>query len=122
MSDPIDRVIPGDAPVVTPAGEFKPGGVIGPQDVRPVETEMALKEFHQSGLLWWVNHALLWDLGLALSVEYEPLMPGEGENSRRVRRLFVRDHVPPHRIVDHNDGPQYEAFQRWLSVRAGTVR
>lgn len=98
------------------------GGAVGPQDRHPVRTEMSLAEFHQSGLLWWINHALLWDLGLALAMETEPLQPGEGENSRRFSRLFVLDHTPPHRIVDRDDAAQYEAFQRWLSVRVGTIR
>ncbi len=108
--------------VITAAGSTLVGGVVGPQDRHPVPTEMSLAEFHRSGLLWWINHALLWDLGLALAVEHEPLQPGEGENSRRVRRLLVRDHTPPHRIVDRDDAAQYEAFQRWLSVRVGTIR
>lgn len=108
--------------VIDAAGAIIVGGLVGPLDRHPVPTEMPLREFHASGLLWWVNHALLWDLGLALAVEYEPLAPGEGENSRRVKRLFVADHTPPHRIVDRDDAAAYEAFQRWLSVRVGTIR
>lgn len=107
---------------VTPDATVRAGGVVGPQDALPTRTEMSLKDLHQTGLLWWINHTLLWDLGLSLIVEVDTLKPGEGENSRRYVRLFVQDHVPPQRIVDLDDGPQWEAFQRWLSNRAGTVR
>jgi hypothetical protein len=100
-----------------------PGGLVGPQDRTPIATEMPLSEFHHRGLLWWVNKTLLWDLGLALAIEYEPLAPGEGENSRRVKRLFVREYTPPQRIVDReDDAARFEAFMRWLAARAGTVR
>jgi hypothetical protein len=100
----------------------RPGGLVGPADALPTQTEMSLKDFHQNGILWWLNHALLWDLGLALAVDVEPLLPNEGENSRRYQRLFILEHVPPQRIVEADDAKEYEAFQRWLSNRAGTVR
>lgn len=100
------------------------GGTFGPvvDAPQPVSTEMPLKDFQQSGLLWWINKTLLWDLGLALAVEVAPLAPGEGENSRRYVRMFVVDAIPPTRIVDFNDTNEYELLQRWLSNRAGTVR
>lgn len=107
---------------ILPADRVKPTALVGPEAPRPTPTEMALKEFHQSGVLWMINKSLLWDLGLALEVEVEPLRPGEGENSRRYRRLYVRDHVPPTRIVDPTNGhDQWERFQRWLQVRTGRI-
>lgn len=122
MTEPAVPTPSAFAPVVAPGNADRPGGVVGRQDALPTRTEMALKEFHQSGLIWWINKAVLWDVGLALAIEYAPLMPGEGENSRRVTRLYVQDHIPPQRIVDHDDAAQWEAWQRWLSVRVGTVR
>ena len=99
----------------------KPGAIVGPEAPRPSPTEMSLKEFEQNGILWHINHALLWDLGLALAVEVEPLRPGEGENSRRYVRLFIQDYEPPTRIIDPADREQWERFQRWLQVRTGRV-
>lgn len=121
-ADPDRLVTPVTVTTPPQVDGVRPGGLVGPLDAEPVRTEMSLADLHQNGILRWINKALLWDLGLALAVEADPLMPGEGENSRRYTRMFVIDHVPPQRIVDTHDAAQYEAFQRWLSNRAGTVR
>lgn len=110
------------AETVEPSVTLRPGGVVGPQDAFATSTEMSLKDFHQTGLMWWINHALLYDLGLALAVEVAPLKPGDGENSRVYKRMLVLDSIPPHRIQVEDDAKEYEAWQRWLSNRAGTVR
>ena len=39
--------------------------------VTPVWSRMDLAEFHKAGLLWRVNEAVLWPLGLALSMQIE---------------------------------------------------
>jgi len=45
--------------------------VVPDSPVKPVWSRMDLAEFHKAGLLWRVNEAVLWPLGLALSVQIE---------------------------------------------------
>jgi hypothetical protein len=107
--------------IVTSGQTFKPGAIVGPEAPGPTPTEMSLADFHRNGLLWWLNKALLHDLGLELAVEVDALLPNEGENSRRYRRLFIRDFTPPTRIIDPADHESWEAFQRWLQTRTGRI-
>jgi hypothetical protein len=119
---PTETILAGTGSGVQREIMTRAGGVIGPQDANPVQTFMPLKDFDQNGIRWWINKTLLWDMGLSLEVEVNPLRPGEGENSRIYRGLVIVDHIPPQRIVSYDDQNEYELFQRWLSNRAGTVR
>ncbi len=58
-------------------------------------SEMDLKEFHESGLLWQVNQSVLWPLGLALTVELD-----KDTDPPTYTRLYVQRVDPADAIVD----------------------
>jgi hypothetical protein len=110
-----------DLAVTEPGQTVKPPAIVGPQAPGPTRTEMSLADLHRNGILWWINKALLHDVGLAIAVEADQLRPGEGENSRRYVRLFVEDFTPPTRIIDPADHESWESWQRWLQTRTGRI-
>lgn len=75
-------------------------------------SEMDLRELHEAGLLWHVNRAVLWPLGLALTIEYQDDEPV---------RLFVQRLDPFEAIAsgdDHEDeAGRLDSLTAWLRRR-----
>lgn len=77
-----------------------------------VWSRMALKEFVESGLLLQANRAVLWPLGLALTVRRED----DGTYSD----LYVQKIEPWGLIADSGDELAHErelALEEWLRIR-----
>lgn len=81
-------------------------------------SEMELRELHESGLLWQVNRAVLWPMGLALTLEADNNADGTpGE----YKRLYV-SRVDPFEPIASGDGPDDEGARldhlvEWMKVR-----
>ena len=73
-------------------------------------SRMDLKDFHQSGLLWHVNNAVLWPLGLALTVARE---------GDEYQELFVQ-RIDPFDAID--DGATHEERVEHLDTLTAWLR
>jgi len=76
---------------------------------------MDLREFHESGLLWQVNQATLWPLGLALTANIEE----DGSYSE----LYVQQFDPFEPMVDGATPEERDAkadrLAAWMKERLG---
>jgi hypothetical protein len=74
---------------------------------------MDLAEFHKAGLLWRVNEAVLWPLGLALSVAVEE----DGSYSDlHVSRVDPMDLIASN-ATPEEQGDYLDRYAAWLRQR-----
>lgn len=73
------------------------------------------RELRESGLLWEVNRLVLWPLGLALTVSYDP------ETDIYSDELFIQQIEPAETIVDGIESPDSDhpaiRYAAWASKR-----
>lgn len=109
--DPISALAKTPPPKVDP--EFNPpsGGRMTPMDLR---------EFHESGLLWHVNRAALWPLGLALTITADNTEDG-GLGAYRTLTVTRLDPFEPIASGDEPDeeAERAERFAEWMRKRLG---
>lgn len=79
-------------------------------------SRMDLKEFHEAGLVWRVNEAVLWPLGLALTI-------AKDNETGEYTELFVQRVDPFDTIVSGSTKEELESYLSrytdWLRERLG---